>query len=310
MLRLLTLRLSIAVWKRSLAISKKLRVRTWIALAAIHACLAIGLFWAYQAKSVPESAIPPVYHAKVQPVPLPAVKAELEFAWSHEALIVSPGQAMSWTGADCPSFALLSFDRGHMTPTDRISWSAMSILAHEYAHDFTEDKHTPYSSRAFLIGTDFVMGGSPSRWTAGSDLDAHLLSAELARGSRTVFFYAGHGVALRDTALTLDFQVNPSRLPIKLPDFGRTVVVQAPSYDRPYLFESVERWRIFICGVIATLAALVYLFFAWEKRKREKAEAVLTALQIEKVRLEVALLKQQWEKAEQETQKSEIILLS
>jgi hypothetical protein len=96
----------------------------------------------------------------------------------------------------------------------------------------------------------------------------------------------------------------------KIPDFGRPVVVQAPSSDRPYLLENAQRLTTFIGGLFASFAALVYLLFAWEKRKREKAEAVLTALLTEKAKLEVALLRKQWEKAEREARESGIVLLS
>src|SRR6476661_7691348 len=75
MFRLLALRLTITVWKRSLSISSKLRPRTWIALAIFHACLALISLWAYQAKSVADFAIPPVSYAEVGPVPIGPYRA-------------------------------------------------------------------------------------------------------------------------------------------------------------------------------------------------------------------------------------------
>lgn len=60
MVSLTLIRISLSFWKKSLRLSKRLSGRTWVTLAIINATIAIGSFLAYQAKTVPESAIPPV----------------------------------------------------------------------------------------------------------------------------------------------------------------------------------------------------------------------------------------------------------
>ncbi len=69
MVQLFVLRVAVAFWRQSLSMSRKLRGRTWTALAITHAAIAVFSFSAYYAESVPESAIPPVYFVHLMPTP-------------------------------------------------------------------------------------------------------------------------------------------------------------------------------------------------------------------------------------------------
>ena len=71
MLQLFALKVAIAIWKRSIDLSKKLRPKTWIVLAVLNAAISVTALYAYNAKSVPDSIIPPIHHAELKPVPLP-----------------------------------------------------------------------------------------------------------------------------------------------------------------------------------------------------------------------------------------------
>ena len=71
MLQLFALKVAIAIWKTSIDLSKKLRPKTWIVLAVLNAAISVTALYAYNAKSVPDSIIPPIHHAELKPVPLP-----------------------------------------------------------------------------------------------------------------------------------------------------------------------------------------------------------------------------------------------
>jgi hypothetical protein len=234
MLRLLTLRLSTAVWKRSLSISKKLRVRTWIALAALHACLAIVSFWAYQAKTVPESAIPPVYHAELQPVPIPVFAPLVSFNWEFNPSGVSEG------------------------------WST----------------------------------SAPPLLSAGNMIYFSTIGPSLTSSPGGAFHL--HFVFQRDPFGPL--------IP-ELPNL-RPTVVQAPSSPEPSLLTPFEKFLALVSTIITSLLSILNLFLAWQIVRRSKAEAILLRLQIEKLVLENERLREEFDKARGQTEKSGIILLS
>ena len=71
MLQLFALKVAIAIWKTSIDLSKKLRPKTWMVLAVLNAAISVSALYAYNAKSVPDSIIPPIHHAELKPVPLP-----------------------------------------------------------------------------------------------------------------------------------------------------------------------------------------------------------------------------------------------
>jgi hypothetical protein len=249
MIRLLTLRLSIAARKRSQSISKKLKARTWIALAGIHACLAIVSFWAYQAKAVPDSAIPPVDHAELRPVPLQ----------------LQPGDSLQVT---------------------------LTVAS---------NGSTPYS-----------WGGAASVWLSSSDVPA-IRGFEWNRTPSASQPFSGsiQGTNFTISGLRVFFQVNPFGDPIpKLPDFGRTTVVQAPSSEEPSLLTPFERLLALLSTIITSALAILNLFLAWQVLRRSRAEAILLRLQIEALTLENARLREDFARERRQTEKSGIILLS
>ena len=71
MLQLFALKVAIAIWKTSIDLSKKLRPKAWMVLAVLNAAISVSALYAYNAKSVPDSIIPPIHHAELKPVPLP-----------------------------------------------------------------------------------------------------------------------------------------------------------------------------------------------------------------------------------------------
>lgn len=88
MIRLNVLRLSVLFWRYSLFLSRKLSTRTWVVLALVNTAMAVFSFWAYFAKSVPESAIPPVYYVDRNLIPMPPptdVPRITEFTWVSAA---------------------------------------------------------------------------------------------------------------------------------------------------------------------------------------------------------------------------------
>jgi hypothetical protein len=119
--QILAIKFFIAVWKHTLTISSKLKARTWVFLAVFHACVAVVSFWAYQARSVSESAIPPIYHAELKPIPLPDPQ-RIEIS-SGSFTLHSMGNT-SWEG----SVVILS----DLSQSPKISgYGHLSILAHE-----------------------------------------------------------------------------------------------------------------------------------------------------------------------------------
>ena len=71
MLQLFALKVAIAIWKTSIDLSNKLRPKTWMVLAVLNAAISVSALYAYHAKLVPDSIIPPIHHAELKPVPLP-----------------------------------------------------------------------------------------------------------------------------------------------------------------------------------------------------------------------------------------------
>jgi hypothetical protein len=107
MLRLFVLRVAIAVWKTSIDLSKKLRPRSWIILAALNAAISMTAIYAYNAKSV-DSAIPPIGHVELKPVPLPDSSSVLTLTLSSPGTRVNSGSALNlkWS-ASSPGAPLL-----------------------------------------------------------------------------------------------------------------------------------------------------------------------------------------------------------
>jgi hypothetical protein len=208
MIRLVVLKLSIALLKCMQAISRMLRLRTWIALAVANAVIAVVSLGAYQAKSVSETEIPPVDIAKFQLVRAPS--SELVYPWQTSSSVLGSGTMAN----GCTSYAIVyAAARGHYT------W------------------------------------GSP----------------------RTV------------SAKVVALQIAPS--------------------DSPYLFSRAQRTLMLSSTLLGLLNTVASMFFGWMLYRKNKADAVLRNLQIEKLRHEIAVLRAQAEQAQQTLVKSGIIIV-
>jgi hypothetical protein len=92
MFKLLVLRASIALWKRTISISDLLKPTTWKTLAIVQAMLAVAFFGLYLAPVASEHEIPPVHITHVRPpVPLKVVAPKISLI-DAEVLTASKDQ--------------------------------------------------------------------------------------------------------------------------------------------------------------------------------------------------------------------------
>jgi hypothetical protein len=293
MIRMLTVRLCVRVWRRAIKISDALSPSTWKLLAVVQALLAVFAFWAYHVMQTKAPGLGSPL-AKVVQAPTENPRADL----SHFPVVL----AAPTSGSPVPTIS-------------SYQWTA-----------------TPSSAQPFsgtITGTNFIVGGSQVWFcvndssachqhnaiitSAGDCVNLTMRNVMLGAGSWQVraddgpFKYGTPGGAPRSYNSFASFGgwSFPS-----LPSVRPIIVSPGSNTEGQSLFGTLAPIALLLQGIVSTLNALGAFVFGWIAYHRGKADAYLKQLQIRKTELELEQLEREIAKERREAERSGIIIVT
>ena len=268
MIRLNALQLAIAAWKTTLEISGKARPRTWVALAALHVCVAGAAFWAYQATTVSSTEIPPVELGELKNTPLSVQLHRIG------------GSTSDLSG--CVMYA-------HIGAIQADSRMHPHVMRHRAGGK-------PTSQRASQIAASSPKIASFS-WVANANV-----------GTYQWFSVAGSNFsASTEVFLITSENTSISKRPISAPRQRNNRVVVQPCDPPPILAPTESRVALMV-HVFEDLMALLAVFFAWQQYRLRKSQELLMALQMREIQERFDRLEKARQKQTEKEEKSLIIL--
>src|ERR1051325_7833672 len=287
MVRLLTIKAYIAVLKRAIAISRKLKPRTWVYLAITQAALAAICFWGYRQLHTPEE------RPQVNNVPM------------HRIYVDDTGSYPYWSWASSPSilaheFSVIHFSghgydarvRGHnaiimRVPSERNN-NCFILLSH-------------HLNPRELNVSDYHMHFSTERSASllNRQIAAMMISAEDSSFSRTA-----RSLDVWDAMIQGIFP-----LP-RLPRYDVPVVLQFSATGGTSALDALMKPLLLIQGIFLTVGSALSSIFAWIQYQRGKVDLKLKKLQIREMEIRLENMERDRARAREAEARSGIILLS
>lgn len=307
MIHLLFLRLSLSIWRRTLSVSRKLSGRTWLALAVIHTAIASVAFGAYFAKSVPDSAIPPVYYVDTNLMsasyPPCTEIARRIVCWSERDLIVAMHSQYIDFLPRFPDEVVLTTTS--MPPDRRLVPDPPQVDAHNgngaaNTTRFNGSGSTTDSRQAMLrmvtqspnLPSELFYGDikvKPLRLRPSSIFERLTESAAMTSSvsSYCAIDLSGQISGYNHLSTSALAWHDLSRWLPKIPVSSDQIAFQLQK-DAPNLLTPMQQLVAILVGIFSTFFAALNAFFAWQVYRRAKAQEILTQLQIAKLRAEIA----------------------
>lgn len=296
MVRLLTVRAAIGAWKRAIAISDKLKWRTWERLAITLAALAALSALAY-------------YNQQTQPA-----EPSGERSAQNHSYIVSMGinERLDVDRLSEMPFLYVQTDadviRAALREEESFRPASITVLQHKL-EGYEWSRSVPKERVRFL---HFAGHGSASTikpfYFSAATSAFELRPPTIALRARDSYFAPSGGSNISVQALgpgAGDFFYLP-----QLPRFVPNAVYQVPAAESKSLIAEVQKLVLLCQAIILTIGSLFASFFGWIGYHRGKAEMRLKALQIRKAELELEQMEREAEKARREAAASGIVLVS
>jgi len=316
MIRLLAVRIYIAVLQRALAISGKLKPKTWAYVAVTQALLAAICFWGYQSvkrETQPtETQTAQVHVIDVSGSPSSVPIRELNLTAEIQPISITHFYTLDYEvqGFDFSPYVesyQLEPGRGYSIYIQGSNfYSASAILAHDYNYTTVYSTYYNHLGRRLTASAPHLhfavqTNGSLS-WDA-SAMTSALTSMEESRSNGAV-----SPVGVWSSSVQ-DFFPLP-----QLPQYKVPFTMQFSAPESMSLYDMLLKPLLLFQGIIFTIGSALSSVFAWLQYRRGKADLKLKELQISEMQIRIENMERDRARdrarTEQEAAQSGIILLS
>jgi hypothetical protein len=299
MVRLLAVRVFIAIWRRAIAVSDRLTPRTWIYVLICHLALLALSVWGLNVVR-DRNGVDPNRIELLNCIPCTLMSDAPDKGAPTDLLI----------------FRDMTGSAGHVAVVTNNT--GLYILATPHYGRPVVVLNGAFTAYEHLDAAPHVSFGlKPFWWVAYDELPPLSLSANAAPAStvKPLFFWRR---ALRSRALaeaitsTEDFRFVSREWydPRRFTDYTPNVVVNLSAPESNSLVKTLQTWALIFNTLVGALGSVFSSTFLWISYHRGKADHLLKLAQLEQVRLENERLRLEIERMRREEQKSLVILAS